>query len=68
MVQLHRPTGQFMVRLRRKKYSQGRGSLRQADCKANQHEEKRQDKRGKSFLHTGNIHSVTVDDANTRNS
>ena len=60
MVQLHRPTGQFMVQLRREKDPQRRRPLRQADRETAQHEEKRHNKRGKNPFHTGNIHSVTA--------
>lgn len=59
-VQLHRPTGQFMVQLCREKDPQGRRPLGQADREAAQHEEKRHNKRAKNFFHTGNIHNVTA--------
>lgn len=59
MVQLHHPTGQFMVQLCREKDPQSRRPLGQADRDAAQHEKTRYDKRGKNLFHTGNIHNAT---------
>ena len=56
MVQLHCPTRQIMIQLCCEKHSQRRRALGQADREATEHEEKRQHKRGKSFLPSGNIH------------